>query len=244
MNVTRYLREESDPVLIGLIVVTAALLLAVWVLRRQEARTERRARRSGDRGGNGYSPADLRPFIPSGVAATADRPGDLPDDPHERWLLGLAGPFVEPAGLSHATWDLGVQDSPEHHRHLARLLEQSGVRTRADWEREVAALESSAPWSAPWTAAADDPSPWTAARLAMVLRLGVAAGHTTSATARRRLESAASDLRRRYTDWFGFADAFLAAAERLSPGEAPTLRATIRVLYAPGGPWSDVSWPR
>lgn len=76
----------------------------------------------------------------------------------------------------------------------------------------------------------------------MLLRLGVAARHTSAPRARKRLAAAAAPLRADYRDWQGYADAFVASAEHFEPGRTIELRADLRTLYASGGPWHDIAW--
>ena len=54
--------------------------------------------------------------------------------------------------------------------------------------------------------------------------------------------AAAAALRSDYADWLGYGDAIVDATRALQPARAPELRADLRTLYAPGGPWHDPAW--
>lgn len=75
--------------------VVAGLAAFALYVRWHQRREERRRRRDPDRGGAGYTPADLRGHVP-----VPERPAP-PADPEEAWLLALPAPFVEQAGLDH-----------------------------------------------------------------------------------------------------------------------------------------------
>ncbi|MEJ1087123.1 hypothetical protein WDU99_02195 [Microbacterium sp. Mu-80] len=230
MNPLRLIRDDWPLAVLAAVLLLCGLLLAVaaWARRRE---------RRGDWGPglvgirtdlDGYSPADMR--------ATVNR--TPVDDPQERWLLGLAAPFVEPVGLLHDRWSLvPAFCSDAWKRHLAVVAERWGV-TRADaWKRETARAEQHL------ADAADPLAVWTLSSFAMLLRLGVALRHTSGTRARERLRVAAAPLRERHSDWLGFADDWIAAAEIARPGRTAELRADVRTLFAEDGPWHDPGWP-
>ncbi|MEZ5085940.1 MAG: hypothetical protein R2722_06725 [Tessaracoccus sp.] len=182
---------------------------------------------------NGYLPADLRSSAPATIV----------ESPEERWLLGLAAPFVEQAGLLHDRWSLVPAFCDEAwQRRLAAVAGQWGVRRGKDWKAAVADVEQRL---ATLNSHADAPDlrAYLTARLAMLLRLGVAARFTDAPGARRQLTQAARPLRKRYSDWLGYGDAIVAATNGLAPETTINLRADMRTLYADGGPWKHLSWP-
>ncbi len=222
--------RELDVGLLVLLAVLLAVALVGGVLTRRRERAEQ-----GQHGGRGYTPADLRPLAP-----TTPRTRPAPED---AWLLGLAAPFVEAAGLMHDRWELTPEPRDvAWERQLDRWLAQNDVVTRESWVRIVRELEWAITHERPEPDEVDH-RPWLVARHAYLCRLGSAAGHVGTEESRTRVHSAASILRADVTDWFGFADAFLASATGTDPTSVPAWRATVRRLYAPGGPWADVAWP-
>lgn len=232
MNPVRFLREEWSPWLVGLFALAVAILAIVLWARARERRGDWGPGLLGVPEAVGYAPADL------GADAAATPVADARD----RWLLGLAAPFVEQAGLLHDRWSLVPAPCDDAWRRRLTAIAAAWGVTRADrWKREVREAElglGESQASPGWA----DPRPWQVARLAMLLRLGVAARHTAAPRARRRLERAAAPLRADYRDWLGYADAFVSGAELFQPGRTVELRADLRTLYAVGGPWHDVAW--
>lgn len=238
---TRFVREEWSIwtlcVILG--IVALALGIALWARIRE---------RRGDWGPGlvgvsrqpGFSPADLRRGIERSTV----------EDPRERWLLGLAAPFVEQAGLMHERWSLvPAFCGDEWRRRLFDVANPWGAVRAKDWrqraavlEAELLALTAARAGLGEAGAASPDPRPWLAANLAMQLRLGVAARHVSAPRARARLEAAAAPLRADYRDWLGYGNAIIEAAEQLRFGSAVDLRADLRTLYAPDGPWAEVEW--
>lgn len=58
----------------------------------------------------------------------------------------------------------------------------------------------------------------------------------------RACPSAHDPLRADYRNWLGYGNAIIEAAEQLRFGSAVDLRADLRALYAPDGPWAEVEW--
>ena len=218
-------------VIVGVVIVAVVILaVAAWG-RSRERRDEWGPGLAGVVPSTGYTPADLRD--PHATASV--------DDPTERWLLGLAAPFVENAALLHDRWSLVPQECGDPwKRHLLGVATRWGVTTARAWaakvdEAEARAVEAPGPGEL-------DSRPYAVAMLAMLLRLGVAARHTSTTQARRRLTAAASPLRDDYRDWLSYGDAVLAVLEAARPGGIADQRADLRTLYAPGGPWHDPVW--
>lgn len=236
MNPLRYLGEWS-PGLIGVFALCIAILLAHGWFRLRERRGDWGPSLARIAPAAGYAPADLR----ADAASTPVRDGT------DRLLLGLAAPFVEAAGLLHDRWSLVPAFCGEDwRRRLAAVAEQRGVVRARDWKASAAALEQALHGLD--AGDLDDAErallrPWLVANYAMLLRLGVAARHTTGRRARERLARAALPLRTHHADWLSFGDAFIAAAERIQPGGTTDLRADLRRLYAPDGPWAETAWP-
>lgn len=181
----------------------------------------------------GYLPADLR----HGVAPTPTRNAE------DRWLLGLAAPLIEGAGMLHDRWSpVPARTNAAWNRHLREVATLYGVVRSRGWKREVAQLEISVA-SIPAGAEGDPTRAWLVAHLAMLIRLGVALRHTTARSARARLRAAAAPMRTRFADWYRYGDAFIQGAEWFRPGRTFDLRADTRLLYAEGGPWHDPAWP-
>ena len=247
MNPVSFSRGEWTSWVI-VIIALAMILLAI-------VRWSRRRERRGDRGPglvnvaqtHGYSPADLRGSARAFTVA----------DPYEAWLLGLAALYVEQAGLLHDRWSLVPAYCGDDWRRRLLGVAQSWDAVRGnEWRGSVAALEQqlnresaagrtqSAESSGVAAAAPDvDARPMLVARLAMLLRLGVAARHVSAGQARRRLATAAAPLREDCGDWLGFGTALIEAETRASSRGTLDLRADMRMLYAPGGPWHEVQWP-
>ncbi|MFV0375517.1 hypothetical protein [Microbacterium sp.] len=210
-------------------------VIGLWIRRRREKR--------GELGPGvrdtileplGYLPADLR----HGVAPTPTRSAE------DRWLLGLAAPFVEGAGMLHDRWSLvPARTNAAWNRHLREVATRRGVVNSRDWKRQVKRFEIGLA-DIPGSAEGDPLRAWEVAHLAITLRLGVALRHTTARSARARLAAAAAPMRTRFADWYRFGDAFVQAAEWLLPGRTYDLRADTRLLYAEGGPWHDPAWPQ
>lgn len=237
MNPLRYIDGSWSPWLIGLVI--ACIGIVVWnaFLRRRERR--------GDWGPGpapaspspeGYSPVDLRGPGARGRGVSRSQ------SPEDEWMRGLAAPFVENAGLLHERWSLvPAFCDAAWRRRLGAVIDQWGASRAPAWRRAVADAEARA------AAASDQSDPVAAqtlavARLAMLLRLGVAARHTTGAAARRRLRSAGAGLTTATGDWLAFGDAFLRAYAAVGP-RATEMRADVRGLYAADGPWHDPAWP-
>lgn len=136
------MRFRPDADTVPLILAIAFLILVVVVYVWGRARE-----RSGDWGPglkakpirDGYLPADLR------ATAAATRV----DGAEDRWLLGLAAPFVEQAGLLHDRWSLVPAFCDEGwHRRLAAVAHPLRA-TYSDWLRYgdaiIAATEPLAP---------------------------------------------------------------------------------------------------
>lgn len=226
--------------LLPVLIVGAVLALCLGVVL-----FARRLERRGDWGpspthatvGQGYSPADLR----------GGRTTTLVADPVERWVLGLAAPYVESAGLLHDRWSMvPAFCDAAWRRRLAEVVASWGVGRSVDWNAAVEQAENAlVPLrSAGRVPDADAACAVTLARLGMLLRLGVARRYTTGAKARSRLRTAASPFRDRFGDWRRFGDAFLSGVAAFTPATITDIRADVRMLYATGGPWHDGAWPR
>lgn len=232
MNPLRFISGEWTPALVGLLVLAVLILLVNGWFRRRERRGDWGPGLAGVTRTAGYSPADLR---------RADDAVEV-QDAGERWLLGLAAPFVEQAALRHDRWSLAPAFCDDAwKRKLAAVAGGRGVVRAREWKRAVAHLERQIAEVSPQPRQADL-RPWMVAELAMLWRLGVALRHTNGRIARQRVEQFALPLREQYSDWLGYGDAFLAAAEVAMPGQTIPLRADVRTLFAPGGPWVRPSW--
>ncbi|WP_110207226.1 hypothetical protein [Nocardioides daejeonensis] len=234
MNPLRYVGAESSPWLLGVLALAVAILgVTGWARLRERRDVWGPGLHGTPSRASGYSPADLRGALPRTVV----------EDPRERWLLGLAAPFVEQAGLLHERWSLVPAFCDEAwRRRLATVATGWRVSRAREWRHEVAVLEARLADSV-HPAQPVDLRPWLVANLAMTLRLGVAARHTSAARARKRLERAATPLRGPITDWLGYGDAIVAALDQGGAGRAAELRADLRILYAADGPWHESSWP-
>lgn len=180
MNPFRYLHGGWSPWLIALLALAAALLAIVAWLRHRERRGDWGTGLVGVRGQAGYSPADLR-----GSAANVPSSARATRDPHEWWLLGLAAPFVEQERLLHDRWSLVPAACDDAwRRHLLTVASRWGVVRARDWKSIVADLEEQLAASRPSDRGWVDIRPWLVARLAMNLRLGIAARHTSGRRAR------------------------------------------------------------
>lgn len=232
INPLRYV-GDLNPALIGLFALCCAILAVNGWVRLRERR--------GDWGpglpkvppGVGYAPADLR----SGTAPP------MPEDPQERWLLGLAAPYVETAGLRHHRWSLVPAPCDDAwRRRLVIVADSWGVPRARAWRDAVAQLEEDIGQG---PSAAQNPVrlAWLTANLAMLLRLGVAARFTSGHHARKRLRTAAEALHGQFSTWLDYGDALVTASEALTPGATTALRADLHRLYAAGGPWHEVGWP-
>ncbi|MGG5752286.1 DUF1266 domain-containing protein [Zafaria sp. Z1313] len=192
-----------------------------------------------DRGGSGYSPADLRPLEP--------RPLDGPSDARERWLLGLAAPFVELHGLHHGAWAL-APPGPDAawERRLGEVVDAAGARGHGGWRALLDRARTEYDAAASTGGLPPDPAglAWAAARLAFVYRLGVAAGHLEEEQARQGTQVPASGVVRVFGDWLAFGDAFTSGVEGFGTmQDRMRLKAYTRALYGPGGPWEEPAWP-
>lgn len=212
-----------------LLIVVGVLVVCLVIVQVDK----QRKRRDPDRGGLGYSPADLRPAPAAQIQRGRQDPAA---DPYDTWLLGLAAPFVELSGLVHQAWSLQPERPDEAwRRKIAETLDAHRVASAQRWQE---ALE----WAESQTST-DGLQEWAVAQHAFLCRLGVAAGHLSPDEARRKVAAVAAPLLEQHRDWFGFADAFLDACAVLQEADLPRMRAAVRVLYAPGGPWAQPAWP-
>ncbi len=247
MNPLRYARGEWGPWAIGLLLVAVAILVVTAWTKRRERLGEWGPGLAGMGATAGFSPADLRGTGTPGRVNNAE----------DRWLLGLAAPFVEQAGLLHDRWSLVPPFCGEDWRRrlLAVATAWGAVRAR-HWRRQIAVVEyelktigipaaSSAPARRAEARGEADLRPLLIAELAMLLRLGVAARHTSAARARKRLLTATTtvSLQTAYSDWLGYGDAITTTTSR-DPARAANLRADLRTLYATDGPWHEIGWAR
>lgn len=238
MNPVRFARGEWSPWIIAILALAIVILAIVWWARRRERRGDWGPGLVNVAKARGYSPADLRGSAQASPVL----------DPYEAWLLGLAALYVEQAGLLHERWSLVPAFCGEDWRRRLLGVAQSWCTVRArDWRAAVAETEHRLSremrGSKRSEEAGDDLRVRLVARLAMLLRLGVAARHISAGRARRRLADAAEPLRDSYSDWLSFGTVLIEAEARVSSRSTLDLRADLRMLYAPDGPWHGIGWP-
>lgn len=247
MNPARFARGEWSPWIIGILALAIVLLAIVWWARRRERRGDWGPGLQNVAMARGYSPADLRGSAPPSPVL----------DPYEAWLLGLAALYVEQAGLLHNRWSLVPAFCGDDWRRRLLGVAQSWGTVRAnEWRIAIANIElqlsqepggegatRSGPEGDAATTGEADLRPMLVARLAMLLRLGVAARHISAGKARHRLATAAEPLRDSYGDWLSFGTALIEVEARASSRGTLDLRADLRMLYAQSGPWHETAWP-
>lgn len=247
MNPVRFARGEWSAWVIAILALAIVILAIVWWARRRERRGDWGPGLLNVAKTRGYSPTDLRGSAQASPVT----------DPFEAWLLGLAALYVEQAGLLHDRWSLVPAFCGEDWRRRLLGVSQSwGVVRANEWRTAVASIEQQlsretrGEGGAESTTEVDttstgevDARPMLLARLAMLLRLGVAARHISAGRARERLATAAEPLRDTYSDWLGFGTALIDTEARASSRGTLDLRADLRMLYAKGGPWHEIQWP-
>ena len=245
MNPLRFARGEWTPWILAILALAIVILAIAWWARRRERRGDWGPGLANVAKARGYSPADLRGSAQASPVL----------DPHEAWLLGLAALYVEQAGLLHDRWSLvPAFCGDDWRRRLLDVAQSWGTVRSDDWSNRVANVEQqlSRELGSEQTASSGlegdtdgeiDPRPMLVARLAMLLRLGVAARHISAGKARHRLAATAEPLRDSYGDWLSFGTALIEAETRSSSRGTLDLRADLRILYARGGPWHETQWP-
>lgn len=222
LSPVRHIPGEWSPWAVGILLVCIVVLLVAARSRRQECRGHIGPGLLRDDAEGGYLPADLRGAAIEPPVADAE----------ERWLLGLAAPFVETEGLLHHRWSLVPAPCNRlWQRRLTVIADRWGVGTMRAWTARTDEAQRALRQG---RAQVRD-----LAVLAMLLRLGVAARYTTGPRARVRLRAAAAPLRTRGLDWRSYGNAFLDEANTAAPA---LLRANVQALYNEGGPWHDPRW--
>ena len=233
MNPARFARGEWSPWVAVILALAIVILAIVWWARRRERRGDWGPGLVNVAKASGYSPADLRGSAPPSPVL----------DSYEAWLLGLAALYVEQAGLLHDRWSLVPAFCGEDwRRRLLGVAQSWGVVRANKWRSAVEGIEQQLSRGTGGEGAADA-RPMLVARLAMLLRLGVAARHISAGKACRRLVTAAEPLRDSYSDWLSFGTALIEVETRASARGTLDLRADLRILYAQGGPWHETQWP-